>query len=96
VPIFTIWSGEYILKEKPLPYKKEYKKDLRSDGEVRLKKWKQRIGYLGILADSRIEECKDGSFLVLAVPLISITKQEKRNSIFIQRTNFPNAIALPI
>jgi hypothetical protein len=51
---------------------------------------------LGILAYSSIEECKDGSSRLVAIPLISISKQEKRNGIFIQTANFPNAVALPI
>lgn len=53
------------------------------------------IQYRIILANSTVKQCKDRSRLLLHVPLISISEQEKRNGTFIQTPNFPYRKAFP-
>jgi len=53
------------------------------------------IQYRIILANSTVKQCKDRSRLLLHIPLISISKQEKRNGTLIQTPNFPYTITFP-
>lgn len=83
-------SGGVYTQRKTITLQKKIKniKRLQKFYQTLMNKKKQKsklmtIDYRIILADGRIKECKDGSSLLLHVHLISISKQEKRNSSFI-------------